>query len=74
LIIDWPTGMGSAKSSTDGRFVCSTQGSVSDVVRSTRDMGDFEGSETKGAMGYGHVNQTFQKMRVLHDGDESTAV
>jgi hypothetical protein len=36
-------------------------------------MGKLKGSETKGVMGYGHVNQTFQKMRVPQ-GDESTAV
>jgi len=40
---------------------------------STRDMGDLKGSETKGVMGYGHVNQSFQEIGILQ-GDESTVV
>jgi hypothetical protein len=54
-----------------GLPVCVPRRAVSQM--STRDMGDLKGSETKGVMGDGHVNQAFQKMRVLQ-GDESTVV
>ena len=66
--------MGNAKTAARPDGLCSTQGGVSDIVwLDQRDMGKLKGSETKGVMGDRHVNQTFQKMRVLQ-GDESTAV
>ena len=66
--------MGNAKTAARPDGLCSTQGGVSDIVwLDQRDMGKLKGSETKGVMGYGHVNQDVPEDGV-GQGDESTVV